>query len=256
MFIKKTKASLLHLFISALVVGIFASFALFIWHPSPFLQISGLMSILLILVTVDLILGPLLTFIVYKPKKPSLRFDLAVIGTVQISALLYGMYTIHQGHPAYIAYTVDRFTLINIADVNPLDAKHTALQASGWWKPIMVYSQPPTDPSEKERLIFEVLEGKPDIDARPEYYEPFDKFANKVMQKGLTPQQLSSTPESNQKLEVFIAKHGKTTNDYAYLPLVGKEKDVLWVWDKTTEQPVGTLDINPWQVSKVAANNY
>lgn len=254
MLITKLKASLLHLLISAIVVSCFAGFALWIWYPSPFLQISGILSILLILVSVDLILGPLLTFIIYKPKKPKLAMDLAFIGIVQIAALGYGMYTIHQGHPAYIAYTVDRFTLINIGDVNPLDAKHTDLQASGWWKPIMVYSQPPTDPSEKERLIFEVLEGKPDIDARPEYYEPFDKFANKVMQKGLTAQQLSSTPESNQKLEVFIAKHGKTANDYAYLPLVGKEKDVLWVWDKATEQPVGTLDIDPWRLSNVATN--
>ncbi|QQZ29861.1 hypothetical protein HMY34_14445 [Thiothrix subterranea] len=254
MLITKLKASLLHLLISAIVVSCFAGFALLIWYPSPFLQISGILSILLILVSVDLILGPLLTFIIYRPKKPKLAMDLAFIGIVQIAALGYGMYTIHQGHPAYIAYTVDRFTLINIADVNPLDAKHTDLQASGWWKPITVYSQPPTDPSEKERLIFEVLEGKPDIDARPEYYEPFDKFANKVMQKGLTAQQLSSTPESNQKLEVFIAKHGKTTNDYAYLPLVGKEKDVLWVWDKATEQPVGTLDIDPWRLSNVATN--
>jgi len=254
MLIIKLKASLLHLLISAIVVSCFAGFALWIWYPSPFLQISGILSILLILVSVDLILGPLLTFIIYRPKKPKLAMDLAFIGIVQLTALGYGMYTIHQGHPAYIAYTVDRFTLINIGDVNPLDAKHTDLQASGWWKPIMVYSQPPTDPSEKERLIFEVLEGKPDIDARPEYYEPFNKFANKVMQKGLTPQQLSSTPESNQKLEVFIAKHGKTANDYAYLPLVGKEKDVLWVWDKATEQPVGTLDIDPWRLSNVATN--
>ncbi|MEZ5534772.1 MAG: TfpX/TfpZ family type IV pilin accessory protein [Thiolinea sp.] len=251
---KKFKASLLHLLISAIIISCFTGFALWVWYPPPFLKISGLLSILLILVTIDLILGPLLTFFIYKPNKPKLAIDLAVIAVVQLAALGYGIHTIQQGHPAYVAYNIDRFTLVNIAEVVPLNAKHPELRASGWWKPIMVYSKPPTDPSEQERLIFEVLSGKPDIDARPEYYEPFNKFANEVMQKGLTPQQISKTPENKQKLEAFITKYGKAANDYAFLPLVGKEKDVLWVWDKDTEQPVGTLDINPWKLPKIANN--
>ena len=72
MLAAKFRASLLHFLISAIIVSLFAGFAAWVWYPSPFLQISGLLSILLILVSVDLILGPLLTFVVYKPKKPKL----------------------------------------------------------------------------------------------------------------------------------------------------------------------------------------
>lgn len=114
MMVKKLKASLLHFALSLVVIGSFALFASQVWYPSPFLEISGLLAILLILVTVDLILGPLLTFVVYKPNKPRLKLDLTVIAFVQLAALGYGMYTIHQGHPAYVTFAVDRFTLINI----------------------------------------------------------------------------------------------------------------------------------------------
>lgn len=256
MFFAKLKASLLHLLASSFIVGSFVGFALLVWYPPPFLQLSGLLPILVLLASVDLILGPLLTFVVYKPVKPSLLMDLSIICVVQISALSYGMYTIYKGHPAYVAYTVDRFTLVNIADVNPTKAKNSQLQVSGWWRPLMVYAKPPSDPKEQERLVFEVLSGKPDIDARPEYYEPFDKFTGEIMQKGLTQHQLSSTPENQQKLNTFLTKYGKTATNYAFLPLVGKEKDVLWAWDRKTGKPVGILDIDPWkQASQVATSN-
>ncbi|CAG0908405.1 unnamed protein product, partial [Cyprideis torosa] len=177
---------------------------------------------------VDVVLGPLLTLVVYKPLKTTLKIDLGVIAAVQIAALGYGMYTINQAHPLYVAYAIDRFTPINANEVSPAKAKHAELQKSKLSGPTIVYVQKPSDPSEMSRLTMEVLSGKPDIDARPEYYEPFNKFATEVMQKGSTPQQLSQTPEHKQKLEAFIAKYGKTAEDYAFLPLVGKEKDVLW----------------------------
>ncbi|MBJ6611957.1 MAG: hypothetical protein JG718_16495 [Candidatus Thiothrix moscowensis] len=249
----KFKASLIHLLLSATVVGLFVAFALSIWYPNPFFEISGLKAIILILLSVDLVLGPLLTFIVFKPNKPSLKFDLAVIGAVQIAALVYGMYTIHLGHPVYVAYAVDRFTLINRADVNPLDAKQAELQASGWWKPILVYAQSPTDPKEQEQLVMEVLAGKPDIDARPQYYEPFNQHSQAVLSKGIKPEKLTTNADSKTKLDALLAKHNKTAADYAYFPLVGKEKDVIWVWDKTSAQAIGTLDVNPWALNHMAA---
>ena len=250
----KLKAASIHLVISALIVSSFLAFALTVWYPTPFFEISGLLSIILILVTVDVILGPLLTLVVYKPLKATLKMDLTVIAAVQIAALAYGMHTIHQAHPLYVAYAGDRFTPINANEVSPDAAKHAELQKSKLSGPTIVYVKKPSDPAEMSRVTMEVLSGKPDIDARPEYYEPFDQFAGEVLQKGLTPQQVTSTPENQQKLSAFLEKHGKNAADYAYLPLIGKEKDVLWVWDRTNAKPVGTLDINPWQLPKVAAN--
>ncbi|MDD5391382.1 MAG: TfpX/TfpZ family type IV pilin accessory protein [Thiothrix sp.] len=248
MFKEKLKALSIHLTISTFIVGCFLIFSIKIWYPSPLLEISGLKDIIIILLTVDLILGPLLTFVVFKPQKPSLKFDLTFIGLVQIAALAYGMFTIYQGHPVYVAYTVDRFTLINVTDVNSAKTKHKELNVSGWWKPKFVYVKPPTDPKITQAIVFEVLSGKPDIDARPEYYEPFEKFIQDVLKHGIAAEKLTSSDNNRQKLAQFLSEHGKTASDYAFLPLSGKEKDVIWALSRETGKPVGVIDINPWQL--------
>ncbi len=251
LFLKnKIKASLLHLLISIAVVGSFIAFTTLVWYPSPFLEISGLGSIILILVTVDLILGPALTCTLYKPNKKGLKFDLSMIAAVQLAALVYGMHTIYIAHPIYTVYVTDRFTLMTPSDVDPNAVTHPELKVSGWWKPEMVYAQKPKDPKVTEQILFDVLAGKPDIDARPQYYEPFMPHAQDVLAHSLQPNTLQRDTNNKTKLEQFLEAHGKTANDYAYLPLVGKENDVVWVWSRAPFQPVGILDINPWKVGE------
>lgn len=249
----KFKASFLHFIISSGIIFLFLLVTLLVWYPSPHYELSGLKSILVILLLIDIILGPFLTFVVYKKNKTSLKYDLAVIVGIQIAALFYGVFTVYQGHPVYIVYAIDRFETIAAMDAYPERAKHDEFKTSKLGSPKLAYARMPEDTFVRKQLLFEVLSGKPDIDARPEYYEPFEKFADQVMQQGLTSQQLTSTPDNSQKLDTFLAQHGKNATDYAFLPLVGKEKDVLWAWDKTTKQPVGTLDIAPWQQAQVAA---
>jgi hypothetical protein len=244
----KLKAALIHLVISALIVGSFLVFALTVWYPTPFFDISGLLGIILILVTVDVILGPLLTLVVYKPLKVTLKMDLTIIAAVQIAALSYGMYTIYQAHPLYVAYAGDRFTPINTNEVSPNNAKYTELKKSKLTGPTVVYVKKPTDPAEMSRVTLEVLSGKPDIDARPEYYEPFNKFIQKVFTNSVKPETLIAKPEHKQKLEDFLAEHGKTANDYAFLALSGKEKDVIWAFSRATGEPIDAININPFNL--------
>lgn len=243
---QKLKASLTHLGLSALIVSCFLAFALTVWYPDPFFGISGLAGILLILVTVDVIIGPLLTFVVFQPQKRTLKFDLAVIAAVQIAALAYGMHTIYQAHPLYVAYAGDRFTPINANEVSPDQAQHAELQKSKLSGPTLVYVQKPSDPAEMSRVTMEVLSGKPDLDARPEYYAPFNSHVAQVLAQGLDVKPLLAKPDHKAKLDNFLQKHGKTLNDYAFLPLVGKEKDVLWAFSRTTGKPVDVVDISPW----------
>ncbi|MDQ5769711.1 TfpX/TfpZ family type IV pilin accessory protein [Thiothrix subterranea] len=250
----KLKAASIHLAISAFILAAFLLIVFSIWYPAPFADISGLNNLLAVLIGVDLILGPLLTFIIFKRNKSTLKFDLSVIASIQLVALIYGSFTIYQGHPAYVVYAIDRFELISAKEALPERAQHEEFKISKLSTPKLAYAKRPEDSDTRNKLLFEVLSGLPDLERRPEYYEPFDQFAGEVLKQGLTPQQFSSNPENQQKLSAFLEKYGKSAADYAYLPLIGKEKDVLWVWDRTNAKPVGTLDISPWQLPKVAAN--
>lgn len=198
------------------------------------------------MIAIDLVLGPLLTFVVYRPKKRTLKFDLTVIAAIQCAALFYGAFTIYEAHPLYVAFAGDRFTPINANEVDPTKAKFDSLKKSKLAGPTIVYVKKPTDPAEMARITTEVLSGKPDLDARPEYYNPLNPHINKILERSLSSAALQNNPKNQKKLEKFIAKHGRSIQDYAYIPLVGRAKDVLWAFDRNTGQPVGIIDISPW----------
>jgi hypothetical protein len=62
----KLKAASIHLAISAFILAAFLLIVFSVWYPAPFADISGLNNLLAVLIGVDLVLGPLLTFIVFK----------------------------------------------------------------------------------------------------------------------------------------------------------------------------------------------
>lgn len=89
----KFQATGIHLLFSLLLVLV--GFALLLmWYPAWLFWSDGGIQVLWLLVGVDLILGPALTFVVYNPKK-SLReriLDLSLILVIQLGAFGYGMY--------------------------------------------------------------------------------------------------------------------------------------------------------------------
>ena len=79
-------------------LAIFAALAYLvveIWYPDFFFLTDGGWQGLRLLLGVDLVLGPLLTLIVYRNGKPGLRMDLTMIGIVQASCLAAGVWLNH-----------------------------------------------------------------------------------------------------------------------------------------------------------------
>ena len=123
----KARAGLLHLIISALAVGVLAWLTLTVWYPDGLATLQGVWKILGLVAVVDVILGPALTVLVYKPRKRTLVFDLSVIALIQIAALTYGAWTISAQRPAYLAYMYDRFFVVTARDI--LDEPPATVQA-------------------------------------------------------------------------------------------------------------------------------
>ncbi|MGE6390963.1 hypothetical protein ACQKDP_10315 [Psychrobacter pacificensis] len=70
---------------------------------------------------VDLISGSLSTLVVYKKHKKTLKMDLTIIALIQLSALSYGLYSVYEARPVFIAYVVDRFDLVRANDISEVD---------------------------------------------------------------------------------------------------------------------------------------
>ena len=114
----RLKAFFLHLSLSA-VIALLALLLVFgLWYPAPLHTAVGVTHIFLLLLLIDVVLGPLLTLLVYKAGKKTLVFDLAVIAVLQLSALGYGLWTVAEGRPAWLVFNADRFDLVRVLDID------------------------------------------------------------------------------------------------------------------------------------------
>jgi hypothetical protein len=103
-------AATIHLGLSLLVAALAALLVFLVWYPYPYREISGGRDLFLLLVAVDVIMGPLLTLTIFNLKKPKgeLRRDLAVIGLLQLAALGYGLCTMAVARPVHLVFEIPR----------------------------------------------------------------------------------------------------------------------------------------------------
>lgn len=246
----RKNAFLIHLGLSALVVGTVIVLVTIFWYPAPWMEVIGAKNVLRILITVDLIVGPCLTLMLYKPGKPGLIFDMCMIALVQIAALVYGVHTVFQERPYYVIFVKDRFEVLAYRDINAQDIKAAELQSKQWRQPIMAVAQMPTDEAERNRLIEEtVFQGKPDIHARPEYWSPYTENIAEVM-AGSRPidDLLQQRPELKNMLSA-AANIADISKEYVFVPVMGRKQVFSLVLEKSTGKPVQIVDIDPWEIN-------
>lgn len=107
-----------HLLASLVLSVLIATWILLYWFPQPFTIAAGAIMGLLIIVSVDLCLGPMLTLLLIHSKK-SVReniFDGLIIALLQISALCYGLWQVHLARPAAVVFWQDSFYFVKVAD--------------------------------------------------------------------------------------------------------------------------------------------
>lgn len=108
-------------FLVCLVVAALVAFLVFtLWYPSPYYRIAGGLELFALVVAVDVVCGPLLTFVLCNPSKPrgELRRDIALVAVIQLVALGYGVNSLYEARPVYLAFEGDRFRLVSAADID------------------------------------------------------------------------------------------------------------------------------------------
>jgi len=246
--ISKLHAFLIHLSASALVVGTLCAIIFFLWYPTPYFTAKGTSGVLGILIGVDLIVGPILTLILFRPHKPGLVFDLSVIATIQLAALVYGTVTVYQERPYYSVFAVDRFQILAYKDVDSSMIEHEELRQKRFVGPILVVANLPEDQIEFQRLLQEtVFEGKPDIERRPEYWSPYANRSAEVLARAKSLARLfDRKPEARAEISRLAENLNSDIGNLAYLPLIGRDTSFAFIIDAGTATPVGIINVDPW----------
>ena len=240
---KRLKFFLSHLTISFLIALFVVGLVFFIWYPSSLATAVGVTKIFLMMLTIDVIIGPILGLLVYKEGKKSLKFDLTVIILLQLSALFYGIYSIEQGRPAWLVFYADRFELVRkneIMDQN-INQAQSQFQQPSWLKPQFVANVFAKDTNQRNDDMFsEVLSGI-SIAQRPERYVDFIQAKEQIQQHA---QKLELLQQYNNKSDVekILAQYPQAT---AFLPLKASAVDMTVLVDQNSNV-IKIVDLRPW----------
>lgn len=244
------KAAAIH-FSMSLAIGIVIACLLFgVWYPQPYFHAAGADSLMLLLVGVDLALGPLLTLVVFRVGKPGLRFDLIVIALVQSIALVYGMSVVLRSRPVFLVAAIDRFTLVAAQDVAAIDLANgdrEQFRTLPWDGPRLVGAVLPTAVEERNDLVFSSVGGK-DLPNLPKYYVEYAEVA-KVIASNARPLESipRRDPEARAVVDAAVRASEKPATALGWLPLVATRHDMVMLVDRDSGQPVQALAIDPWE---------
>ncbi len=116
--------------ISLGLAALAATLVFVVWYPYPYREISGGRSLFGMVVAIDVIMGPLLTLVIFNRSKPisELRRDLAIIGVLQLAALGYGLWTVALARPVHLVFEINRFRAVHAFEVETLSLKQAPAQ--------------------------------------------------------------------------------------------------------------------------------
>lgn len=191
----------IHLLVSIVIFIFLAAVIVFIWYPGFLFQTDGGWQGIRLIAGVDFVLGPVLTLLVYKVGKPSLKLDLSVIAIIQIAALTYGSWLVHQERPLAVVYADGVIRTVAASSFND-EIAHEALatiQSMGQL-PVWVYVKIPSFDVKQGGRMADLSKNGP-LSTRFHQYQPF--YDKKAEIKGN-----ALTIEKQPKWEKFIAQAG------------------------------------------------
>ncbi|KAB2844433.1 MAG: pilus assembly protein [Burkholderiales bacterium] len=248
---QRARAALLHLLLSLAVAALAATLVFWTWYPWPYYVLVGGTGLFVLITSVDVALGPLLTFAVFNPPKGlrKLVFDLTVIVCLQIAALIYGLHTMWVARPVALALETDRLRVVRMIDVvaEELPLAPAELRELSWLGPKLLRAEAPSDPGEQMAAIEMALAGS-DLGARPKYWRVWDARARGEVLLGAKPltELAQRLPERVGDLEASARVAKRPIAALGYLPVLATHADWIALVDIKTGDILGFAPINPY----------
>ncbi len=134
---------------SAILLLIIMSLVYFLWYPGALTFAGGAEEGLKIVIGVDMVLGPLLTLIVYniaKPRKELIR-DLSFIALFQIACLVAGMSLVYEQRPLAVVYSGNEFQIFDAQELESNQIQTNLLDKFSGPYPKIILEKAPEDPA-------------------------------------------------------------------------------------------------------------
>lgn len=242
---KRLKFFLGHLLISVIIALAALALVFFVWYPSPLAKAAGVTHVFLMLLVIDVILGPLLGLLVYKEGKKTLKMDLTVIILIQIAALSYGLYSIAQARPVWIAFNNDRFELVRNNELKTENIMHAQpqYQQPTWLQPQYVAVKQAADPQEQQIEQMSAMLNGISLAQYPERYITLDQVKAQIQSQVRDLSQLKQWNDEKSLQDIF-SQHPQADG---WLPLETYGLAMVVLVNKESASIIKIVDLRPWE---------
>ncbi len=242
------KAAGIHLSISILIGLLVLALLFLVWYPGPYFKAAGGQDLALTLIGIDLVLGPILTLIVFRSGKPGLKFDLCVIALAQGIALMYGLNVIASARPAFIVAALDRFVVVAANEIEPTDladARNPRFSRIPWTGPMHVAARLPTDPQERSDLVFAGFAGR-DVQNQPRYFVDYvDEASNLLAHAAPLAELRHKDKDAPAAIDAWLQRHALDEAKVVWVPVDARNASMSMLLEANTGRIMGVLEIDP-----------
>jgi hypothetical protein len=247
----RLRAAAIHLAVSVVVAGLAAVLVFAVWYPYPYREISGGRDLFILVVGVDIVIGPLITFAVFNRAKRAreLKLDFAVVALLQLAALCYGLWTVHVARPVHMVFEYDRFRVVHQLDI-PAELQDKApagIEVAPWGGPTLIALRDFKSPQEKLDMTLQALNGV-SLSARTELWRPYATERQAVLKEAKPISMLTQRfPRRAAEISAAVRGTGRPADQVVFLPLLAR-KAIAWtvLLDARTADILGYLPLDPY----------
>lgn len=219
-----------------------------LWYPYPYRELSGGRELFFIVIAVDVVMGPLLTFAVFNRKKPlkELTRDLGIIVILQLAALGYGLWTVFVSRPVYLVFEYNRFSVVHAIEVDDklLAQALPKLRSLPLGRPGSLSLREFKDSNEQADFTVAALSGVP-LASRPELWQDYVKAAPQVLKEAKPVTQLKSRFAARiSEIDAVVRSTGRAEIALGYIPMVGRKSVWTVLVDAASAEPLAFVAID------------
>jgi hypothetical protein len=233
LLITKLKATAVHLLMSVAVFIYLAYQIYYNWYPEPYFSVDGGWAGIRLIGAVDLVLGPLITFLIFDLGKSrrAILFDLITIAVIQLSALSYGIYSTYTQRPVAIV-VIDQFVYSATMEQYAGTLESTSeLQRYSDEKPPIIYSDFPLDREGIDEVQRIRIENKVLEIAQMHLYRPRTELLAALQKRQLAAEKLLGKDGLKQTLADWLQENGKTMDEVLILRFSGRYGNAWLIFD-------------------------
>jgi len=241
----------IHFLVTLLLAALAAALIFYVWFPGAFATMIGGTTLFLMVVGIDVALGPLISLIIFNSKKPrrELVIDYTVIGAVQIAALVYGVFTLAASRPVFVVFHGERLEIVRAIELEDEDlAQGVApeFRSLSWFGPRLAAVEMPTNIEERNNLVFSAAAGGKDAEKFPKYYRAYRNAHEQIAARSRTLDTLQASQSDRQaEISNAIESISLPAGELRWLPVRHRFGYAVAIVNAKTMEPVKYLAVEP-----------